>query len=197
MGGIFSAVAAFGNTNRKGAVMIRLLILLIFLPMAAAARPVTGLLEKTAPLPATIPLQVRAPSDMDHAITLTDADGTPVISAYLRGGAVLRLLVPPGDHRMTVASGQPQDWQGLPDMFGTPAVTLPHLLPFRIDGTRREGQSITLDRDGNALRIIDRQNRVVCQLADWNNTQVVETLPSGTRFRYLEQRLDPRSIPCD
>ncbi|WP_156117989.1 hypothetical protein [Paracoccus sp. PAMC 22219] len=40
--------------------MIRLLILLMFLPAAATARPVTGLLEKTSPLPATIPLQVRA-----------------------------------------------------------------------------------------------------------------------------------------
>ncbi len=31
---------------------------------------------------------------MDHAIILTDDQGTPVISGYLRGGAVLRLLVP-------------------------------------------------------------------------------------------------------
>lgn len=177
--------------------MIRLLILLMFLPAAAAARPVTGLLEKTSPLPATIPLQLRAPSQTDHAVILTDADDAPVISAYLRGGTVLRLLVPPGDHRLTVASGAAQDWQGLPDLFGTPAIALPEPLRFRIDGTRREGQSITLEPDADGLRITDQQNRVICQLADWDSTRVVETLPSGTQFRYLEQRLDPRSIPCD
>ena len=53
-------------------------------------------------------------------------------------GTVLLLLVPPGDHRLTVASGAAQDWQGLPDLFGTPAFALPQPLRFRIDGTRRE-----------------------------------------------------------
>ena len=177
--------------------MIRLLILLMVLPVAATARPVTGLLEKVSPLPATIPLQVRAPADMDHAIILTDDQGAPVISGYLRGGAVLRLLVPPGDHRLTVASGPAQDWQGLPDLFGAPAIALPQPLHFVIDGTRREGQSITLSKDGDGLRITDRQNRVICQNAGWDSTRIVKTLPSGTQFRYVEQRLDPRSIPCD
>lgn len=177
--------------------MIRLLILLMVLPVAATARPVTGLLEKASPLPATIPLQVRAPADMDHAIILTDDQGAPVISGYLRGGAVLRLLVPPGDHRLSVASGPAQDWQGLADMFGAPAIALPQPLHFVIDGTRREGQSITLWKDGDGLRITDRQNRVICQNAGWETTRVVKTLPSGTQFRYVERRLDPRSIPCD
>ena len=49
----------------------------------------------------------------------------------------------------------------------------------------------------DGLRITDRQNRVICQNAGWDSTRVVKTLPSGTQFRYVERRLDPRSIPCD
>lgn len=180
--------------------MIRALFLtLILLPATAMAdaRPPTGLLAKTSPLPATIPLLVRAPEGEDTAIILSDPDGVPVISAYLRDGAVLRLLVPPGDHHLGLAQGAPDDWQGQDDLFGAAPVTLPDPLPFRIDGNRREGQSITLTQSGDRLTIAHRQDRVTCQIAEWSLDRVSETTPSGTRLRWLDPQLSTRSRPCD
>ena len=59
--------------------MLRAMILVLLLPISAMAapRPVTGLLTKGSNLPATIPLQVRAPGDSDHAVILQDQDGQP------------------------------------------------------------------------------------------------------------------------
>ncbi|CAM3312696.1 hypothetical protein PANO111632_13770 [Paracoccus nototheniae] len=180
--------------------MIRVLTLilsLIALPALAETRPPTGLLAKTSPLPATIPLQVRAPEGADTAILLGDADGQPVISGYLRGGGVLRLLVPPGDHHLGLAQGAPDDWQGPDDLFGTPAVILPDPLPFRITGNRRQGQAITLTRNESRLTIAHRQDRVTCQIAEWTLDRVTETTPAGTALRWLDPQLSTRSRPCD
>lgn len=177
--------------------MIRALILMLAMALPASARPPTGLLEKPSPLPATIPLQVTAPEGRDHAILLSDADGGKVISAYLRGGEVLRLLVPPGNHRLSVASGRPEDWRGRGALFGEDAVAVPGTLPFRIDGARREGQTITLTEEDGALRIADRRNRVICQIAEWEVERVEETAPGGTTLRYLDPVLRTRSRLCD
>ncbi|TGN68136.1 hypothetical protein E4L95_02435 [Paracoccus liaowanqingii] len=178
--------------------MIRVLILMLLPGLAwAETRPPTGLLAVASPLPATIPFQVRAPEGQDYAIVLTDPEGARVISAYLRGGSVLRLLVPPGDHRLTVAPGPPEDWQGPEDLFGAPAATLPGPLPFRIANNRREGQSITLERAADGLRIGDRQDRTTCQIAEWSTERVTKTTPLGTELRWLDPELSTRSRPCD
>ncbi|MBM3604106.1 MAG: hypothetical protein FJX25_04945 [Alphaproteobacteria bacterium] len=181
--------------------MIRALILLLLLPVSALAepRPPTGLLRNDSALPATIPLQVRAPEGQDQAVILTDVQGRPVISGYLRGGSALRLLVPPGDHHLTVVSGPASDWRGLDEVFGpdTQAVALPQALRFRIEDNRREGHSITLIRDGSSLRLTDRQDRVICQVARWDLRRKEEITSAGTRLRWLDPQLEVRSRPCD
>lgn len=177
---------------------LTLIAALLLMPWPALAeRPPTGLLTKNDPLPATIPLQVRAPKGADYAILLDTPDGAPVISGYLRGGDVLRLLVPPGDHRVTVAAGDPQDWRGIPTLFDGDRTTLPDPLTFRIDGARREGQAITLTQTDDGLRITDQQNRTLCQIADWDVARITETTPLGTHLRYLQPQLSVRNRPCD
>ncbi|WP_265500288.1 hypothetical protein [Paracoccus beibuensis] len=179
--------------------MLRALILALLLPTLALAapRPVTGLLEKGSTLPATIPLQVRAPGDRDHAVILRDSDGAPVISGYLRGGEVLRLLVPPGRHRLLIASGRSDDWQGPDRLFGDGTQTLDLPLFFRIDGNRRIGESIVLTERNGGLRITDRESRTICQIADWSVERRTEIAPGGTPLRWLDPQLDTRSRPCD
>lgn len=176
-----------------------LLIVLLVLPVTGwADRPPTGLLVRTGPLPATIPLQVRAPQGRDYAVVLTDAAGAPVVSGYLRDGAPLRLLVPPGEFGVTIAQGVPGDWQGPDGLFGPEGrVTLPDTLTFAIDGNRRQGHALTVGADGESLRVTDRQDRVICQLPEWDTDRITETTPAGTQYRYLEQEFGTRSRPCD
>ncbi|MFC0200077.1 hypothetical protein [Paracoccus rhizosphaerae] len=178
---------------------MRAMILVLLLPISAMAapRPVTGLLTKGSNLPARIPLQVRAPGDSDHAVILQDQDGQPVISGYLRGGEVLRLLVPPGRHRLVVAAGQPEDWQGTDRLFGEDTHALDMPLTFRIEGNRRIGHSIVLTYSDGSLSITDHQNRTICQIADWDIERRVQIAPGGTVLRWLDPQLETRSRPCD
>lgn len=179
--------------------MLRALILMLLLPTVACAapRPVTGLLRNESGLPATIPLQVRAPDGQDYAVILADDDGAPVISGYLRGGEVLRLLVPPGQHRLMIAAGPPEGWQGPQDLFGGQTQVLDLPLTFRIDGNRREGHSIALERHGRGVRLSDRRNRTICQIPEWEVERRTEIAPGGTVLRWLDPRLETRSRPCD
>ncbi|WP_410218579.1 hypothetical protein [Paracoccus sp. (in: a-proteobacteria)] len=182
--------------------MKRALILLLVVPMLAMAepRPPTGLLSKDGPLPATIPFHLRAPDDRDVAAILSDASGRRVISGYVRAGTALRLLVPPGNHRLTLAAGVSADWQGPQDLFGDQGttVTLPDPLDFRITpDSRREGHALTTTFTNGALRIADRQDRTLCQIAEWDLDTVTETTPAGTELRWLDPQLTTRSRPCD
>ncbi|MDN5569350.1 MAG: hypothetical protein L0G27_11505 [Paracoccus sp. (in: a-proteobacteria)] len=176
-----------------------LLLSIALLPCAGHARPVTGLLAKDDPLPATIPLQVHTGPGADFAVALSDPDnGAPVISGYIRGGEFFRLLVPPGVHDLTIVAGQPDDWQGLQGAFGADAahVTLP--LAFRItDGSRRQGHQITLAMQDGGLRITDQQDQVICQIADWDSTQETFDRPGRVPLRYLDRSLTTRSRFCD
>lgn len=182
--------------HRRPIPTVLLALALALLPGALAARPPTGLLDRDTPLPATIPLQVSAPQGRDYAIVLGQTDA-PVTRAYLRGGEVLRVLVPPGRFDLSVGAGNPDDWQGPEDLFGAPPRTLPEPLSFRIDGARREGHAIALEITGGALRITAFRNRATCQIADWSADRVTKTTPLGTTWRYLDPELDLRSRPCD
>ena len=179
--------------------MLRAMILALLLPISAMAapRPVTGLLTKGSDLPATIPLQVRASGDRDRAIILQDQDSRPVISGYLRGGEVLRLLVPPGRHSLVIAAGQPEDWQGIDRLFGEDTEALDMPLTFRIDGNRRIGHSIVLIYSDGSLSITDRQDRTICQIANWDIKRRVQIAPGGIVLRWLDPQLETRSRPCD
>lgn len=178
--------------------MIRSLIAILALTGAAwaAERPPTGLLARQGPLPATIPLQVAAPEGRDYALLLGDP-GDPVLAGYLRGGEVLRLLAPPGDHALSVAAGPPDAWRGLPDLFGDGARILPDRIALRIAGDRREGQALTLSDGDGGLRITDREGRVLCQIAEWTGEARTLPTPGGLGLQIIERELSVRSRPCD
>ncbi|WP_111558746.1 hypothetical protein [Paracoccus sediminilitoris] len=180
--------------------MLRALMLVAtLLPGAvdAAPRPVTGLLAKNGPLPATIPLQIRTDAGHDYSIALTDpAIDAPVISGYLRGGEFFRLLVPPGTHRVTMAAGQPGDWQGIDTGFsdGTQAKLT---LDFDIRANRRQGHQMTVAIVDGGLRVTDRRDQVICQIADWDVVQKEYAVGRRILLRYLDQSLTTRSRFCD
>jgi hypothetical protein len=152
--------------------MLRTLIIMIaLLPAAGFAdpRPATGILNKDNPLPATIPLQIRTIVGHDFFVGLSTQDsGDHVISGYIRGGEFFRLLVPPGDHVVTITIGQPEDWQGPPQGFGAAANTVNLPLTFAITGrSRRRGHQITLRNRVGSLTMASQQDQTICQLATW------------------------------
>jgi len=175
--------------------MLRALILMIaLLPTAGLAdsRPVTGILTKNNPLPATIPLQVRTIVGHDFFVALSDqGSGEPVISGYIRGGEFFRLLVPPGDHLVTITVGQPDDWQGPGKGFGTTIDTVNLPLTFAITGrSRRQGHQITLRIQDGSLMMAALQDQAICQFATWQNVNPTPPL------RDLDLRLTTRSVFC-
>jgi hypothetical protein len=175
--------------------MLRALIVMIaLLPAAgfAETRPATGIFIKNNPLPATIPLQVRTIVGHDFFVALSDQEsGEPVISGYIRGGDFFRLLVPPGDHVVTITVGQPADWQGPQTGFGAnaEAVTLP--LTFAITGrSRRQGHQITLRIQDGSLMMAAQQDQAICQFATWQD------INHAALLRDLDLRLTTRSRFC-
>ncbi len=177
--------------------MLRILMLATaLLPTGTYAepRPATGLLSKQSPLPATIPLQVRTSKGHDYAISLQDDKGSPVISGYQRGGDFFRLLVPPGRHDVTITAGLPKDWQS--DQGFTTGMKASVAMDFAIRANRREGHQITAKVVNGELRLGDRRDQTICQIAEWDSIQK-ETTEGGIPLRYLDQSLDTRSRFCD
>ena len=180
--------------------MLRALMLVAaLLPGAvdAAPRPVTGLLAKNGPLPATIPLQIRTDAGHDFSVALSDpATDAPVISGYLRGGEFFRLLVPPGTHQVTIAAGQAGDWQSVDTGFSD-GMQAKLTLDFDIRADRRQGHQMTVAIVDGGLRVTDRRDQVICQIADWDSVQKEYTAGRRTPLRYLDQSLTTRSRFCD
>lgn len=110
--------------------------------------PRVGLIWNHSGLPATLPLQVRSPEGADHVIFLTrDGASTPEVAGFFHGGAFFRLLVPPGDWRIRIASGRA--WQGEAALFGPETAwrDLPQPLHFGAGKSRLNGHALTLTDD--------------------------------------------------
>lgn len=131
--------------------MIRVLALFVLLmaaPALAELRP-QGLMWNRTGLPAIFPFQLRSDPGEDYYIVLTRADtGAPALAAYASGGAVFRVLVPPGDYRVSIAVGV--GWRGETALFGpkTRHIRLETPLHFGAEGrARRVGNLIDLRRE--------------------------------------------------
>ncbi|MBA4491192.1 hypothetical protein [Paracoccus sp. S1E-3] len=142
-----------------------LMLLCLALPFMAQAqdRPRAGLIWNRSGLPATLPLQVRSPAGRDHLIVLTPTGkDAPEIAGFIRGGEFFRLLVPPGDWTIRIASGT--DWQDEDTLFGPEttwaALTAP--LNFSAGKSRLNGHVLTLE-DG-AITVAPQ---TICQLPSW------------------------------
>lgn len=126
--------------------MLRALILFLMLATPAFAdRPAAGLMWHRSGLPATFPMQVRTDAGPDWFLQLIDLNGKPVLAAYIHGGQFFKVLVPPGEYRVTLASGWL--WQNETELFGdeTQHYDLPDPLHFKITGAgRKTGQTLDL-----------------------------------------------------
>lgn len=134
-----------------------------------------GLIWNHSGLPATLPLQVRSPEGADHVIFLTrDGASTPEVAGFFHGGAFFRLLVPPGDWRIRIASGRA--WQGEAALFGPETAwrDLPQPLHFGAGKSRLNGHALTLTDDA-----ITVAPQTICRLPSWHSGLFDEDEPIG------------------
>ena len=126
--------------------------------------PPAGLLRNSTGLPAVFPLQVKTLPGRDHVVTLLDArTGEEALTAYIRGGAFFRVLVPPGVYRVQFVSGK--HWQGEAALFGQGAdvevFALRHPLEFETRGLGiKAGHIVDLRGRGTEVLITDQR---ICQ----------------------------------
>lgn len=154
-------------------ILAALLVLLLAVPgvlaeQAGAERPPAGILFNRSGLPATLPLQIRSEDGLDHAVFLRASDAeTATMAGYVRGGAFFRLLVPPGDWQIRIASGE--DWQGEGKLFGaaTQWTDLPRPLSFGAGEARMNGHVLTLANGPDGVRIAATAPRRICRVPYW------------------------------
>lgn len=101
--------------------LLRFLICAVTLALCATsvvqAEPEQGLIRSQTALPRTFPLILRLPQGKSGHLTVTDpVSRAEVLTAYARAGMVLRVLVPPGEWSIRVATGGV--WQDEGQLFG-------------------------------------------------------------------------------
>lgn len=167
-----------------------ILFLIAALPVAAEEqRPKAGLLWKESDLPATLPLQLQTAPGADHVVFLTSPDAEePVMAGYVRGGAFFRLLVPPGDWQISIASGD--DWQGEIDLFGpdTSWTELSEPLTFRAAATTLNGHVLIIG-DGSEAAEITVAPRTICRVIAGRAAPEAKALREAPQVAPLEQKL--------
>lgn len=110
-----------------------------------AAPPEPGLIASHTALPRSFPLLVQSPAGQDALLRLMDPDtGALVLSAFVKGGAFFRVLVPPGRFEVRLDLGA--TWQDDATLFGPDTR---HLvigpLDFALAGdARKQGHRIVL-----------------------------------------------------
>ena len=76
-------------------------------PQLGAAPPDPGILRVSTTLPRTLPLHIRSPDGLSILVDVTDAvSGAEVMRAFGKGGAMFRVLLPPGQFRLRIAVGR-------------------------------------------------------------------------------------------
>lgn len=125
--------------------LICLLTFALLVPVVARAEPAHGMIRAETALPRTFPLVLRLPPGQSGHLTVTDpATGAVILTAYARAGTPLRVLVPPGDWSVRVASGA--TWQDETSLFG-PDTRTETFGPLRFDIrglNARKGYVLTL-----------------------------------------------------
>lgn len=76
-------------------------------------------------LPLTLPLHVRTGPGKGYVLQLHDPEtSAAVLAAYFEGGALFRVLAPPGEWRLVIRSGSVTDWVDEVSAFGTGTQTV-------------------------------------------------------------------------
>ncbi|WCR09982.1 hypothetical protein JHW45_13015 [Paracoccus stylophorae] len=176
------------------------ILLCLILPAAALAqsRPPAGLMWNRTGLPATFPLHVRTPQGQDHVMFLIDPDtDRQAMAAFIHGGQLLRVLVPPGDYLLRFAHGR--DWQGEDRLFGdaTQTVETARPLTFALRGRgRRGGHLVTLAQRDGRMQVVQTRPLDWCQIPTWHNDLDDLRDRFGPRdFDRLPEVEPPRDIP--
>ena len=133
-------------------------------PQLGAAPPDPGILRISTTLPRTLPLHIRSPDGLSILVDVTDAvSGAEVMRAFGKGGAMFRVLLPPGQFRLRIAVGR--DWRDETSLFGPDTrITEIGPLDFAITGrAKRNGHLITILPDGGATLAVVEAPLAVCQ----------------------------------
>lgn len=152
--------------------LVALMLSLLLAPAAMAEevpRPKAGLMWNESGLPMTLPLQVVTEAGgPDRAILLSrDETGTAEVAGYVHAGAFFRLLVPPGDWRIAIASGS--DWQGRDALFGpeTEIFELPEPLRFHAGEAELNGHVLRLTTGDDGALQVTSGPRTICRIPAW------------------------------
>lgn len=178
------------------------LLVMLAAPVAAGTRP-EGLMWNRSGLPLTLPLQVKSDAGGDHYLRLVDpAAGQAVLAAYVRGGEIFRVLVPPGRFVLEIASGR--DWQDEDALFGpqTVQVTLEPPLVFGAQGVaRKSGALLDLRGDQVTVRGFGLCQRFMLDpdslAGSWARAHPTDLLPPPERERFAVPRYTLRARVCD
>ncbi len=119
--------------------------------------PITGVLAQDRYLDAGTTPSLVISSDLNgpnYVIKLSNTTYNNVITAFLRPGEQIDILVPPGYYELKLASGY--SWYGWNELFGsdTNYSKIDYPLSFQIRGDQLMGHQLTLKqvRDGNLRR---------------------------------------------
>lgn len=145
-------------------------MLSLFLTSTALAeelpRPKAGLLWNESGLPMTLPLQVVTEAGgPDRAILLQRAESDAAeVAGYVHAGQFFRLLVPPGEWRISIASGT--NWQGRDVLFGpeTEIVELPETLRFHAGEAELNGHVLRLTTSDDGALQVTVGPRIICRI---------------------------------
>lgn len=154
-----------GGILRRGAVV--LCAALVLSGGAHAGETLAhGLLWRNSPLPAVFPLVVKTPQGRDFYLRVEEPEsGKAVLAAGITGGEFFKVLVPPGDYRLSFAYGVA--WQGEAAGFvpgpETGQLVLDDPLRFEVQGVgRKAGHVVTLiERDGSFT--FARKDQAICR----------------------------------
>lgn len=154
---------------------MRLVALMLCLLVTSAAmaqelpRPRAGLLWNDSGLPMTLPLQiVTEAGGPDRAVLLRRAESDSAeVAGYVHAGQFFRLLVPPGEWQIAIASGT--DWQGRDALFGpeTELLDLPELLRFHAGEAALNGHVLRLITGDDGALQITVGPRIICRIPAW------------------------------
>jgi hypothetical protein len=151
--------------------VLTLTVLASFTSQSAAAnakdRP-AGLMWNRTGLPAVFPLQVKTSAGRDYVVTLYDAEtGEAALAAFIKGGVLFKVLVPPGVFTVSFATGE--TWWGEEELFGlgaaTQVFTLAEPLTFGIrDAGIKAGHMVDISENPSGLDSdIAVKDQLICQ----------------------------------
>ncbi|UWR22159.1 hypothetical protein [Sulfitobacter sp. S190] len=153
---------------------------------AETTAPRSGLMWNRTGLPAVFPLLVKSAFGQSYMVVLRDSEtDAPALAAFFEGGAVFRVLVPPGSFRVRFYYGQ--EWQSEDTFFGpdTGVIDLEAPLTFAVRGFAVKGGHLVDIRDAGPGQVaqVDVKPSFDCQRFAFSGAQAdVNRLE---RFDYL------------